>query len=212
VTKIIHILSISDRIVEWIYSPAIQSCCPEVAFLISCGDLPYDYIEYAISHLNRPGFYVRGNHDHDIEHSSGGKTTHPNGGIDLHRRTYNIDGTLLAGIEGCIRYSPGPYQYSQVEMWQHVFSLVPRLLYNQRIYGRAMDIFVSHAPPWGIHDQPDWTHQGVKAFRWLLKVFQPAYHLHGHVHLYGVNQKQESMFERTCVINTYNYRKNVLEL
>jgi uncharacterized protein len=212
VTRTVHVLSISDRIVEWIYSPAIQACCPETNFILSCGDLPYDYIEYAISNLNRPGFYVRGNHDRDILHNIGMKTTHPNGGIDLHRSVYRFDGILLAGIEGCIRYSPGPYQYTQTDMWMYVFGLVPRLLYNRRKYGRALDIFVSHAPPWGIHDQPDWTHQGVKAFRWLLEVFQPAYHFHGHIHLYGPEQKQESVFNHTRVINTYSYRKISLTL
>lgn len=211
-TKTLHVLSISDRIVEFLYSPAIKTCCKEIETVISCGDLPYDYIEYVINHLNRPAFFVHGNHDRDLVHANGRITTKPNGGVDLHRRAYSYNGILIAGVEGCIRYSPGPYQYTQTEMWMNVMALVPNMLLNRRKYGRALDIFVSHASPWGIHDKPDWTHQGVKAFRWLLKMFEPAYHFHGHVHLYGTEQKQESLFEKTCVINAYSYRKINLDL
>jgi Icc-related predicted phosphoesterase len=136
----------------------------------------------------------------------GGILVSPRGGIDLHRQVINYRGLLLAGIEGSLRYRDGPYQYSQWEMWTMVFSLAPRLMLNRIRYGRFLDIFVTHASPWGIHDLPDLTHQGIKAFRWFLRVFKPALHIHGHIHVYRPDTITETMFEKSRVINTFGYR------
>jgi Icc-related predicted phosphoesterase len=58
-----------------------------------------------------------------------------------------------------------------------------------------------------IHDQADYAHQGIRAFRWLDEVFQPAYHLHGHIHLYGRDQRQVSGLGYTQVVNCYGYKE-----
>jgi Icc-related predicted phosphoesterase len=63
----------------------------------------------------------------------------------------------------------------------------------------------------GIHDQPDLPHQGINAFRWLLKVFQPRYHFHGHIHVYHPDAVTETKFNQTQVINTYGYIEINLE-
>ena len=91
-------------------------------------------------------------------------------------------------------------------MWMHVVRLVPGLLRNRLFYGRFLDIFVTHAPPWGIHDGPDYPHIGIKAFRWLIRVFKPQYHFHGHIHVYKPNMITETQFGATNVVNTYGYR------
>jgi Icc-related predicted phosphoesterase len=173
--------------------------------------LPYYYLDYIISSLNVPLYFVRGNHASDVEYTESGPRVAPQGGIDLHRRCLNHRGLLLAGVEGSIRYNQGKFQYSQAEMWGHVFSLVPRFLLNRLVYGRFLDIFVSHAPPWQINDQDDHVHQGIKAFRWILQVFRPTYHFHGHVHLYRPDVTQSTAFENTHVINTYGYREHVID-
>jgi Icc-related predicted phosphoesterase len=119
-------------------------------------------------------------------------------------------GLLLAGVEGSLKYRPGQFQYTQSEMWGHVLSLVPGILRNRIVFGRYLDIFVTHAPSAGIHDMEDLPHQGINAFRWLVKVFQPQIHYHGHVHLYGPNHQVESIFGKTRVINTYGFRETEL--
>jgi Icc-related predicted phosphoesterase len=91
-------------------------------------------------------------------------------------------------------------------MWWHVFSLAPRLMVNRLLYGRYLDVFITHASPWGIHDQPDLPHQGIKAFRWFDRVFTPAYHFHGHIHVYRPDTSLETKFNHTWVINTFGYR------
>ena len=205
------VLSLSDVLVEFIYSPRISARFSEVDFVVSCGDLPHYYLEYVVTTLNIPLYYVRGNHSNVIEYTSVGTRTEPHGAVDVHRKVISHQGLLLAGVEGCLRYRDGPYLYSQADMWRYIFGLIPGLLRNQIVYGRYLDIFVSHAPPWGIHDQPDLPHQGIKAFRWFLEVFRPAYHFHGHVHVYRPDTVIHTRFLDTQVINTYGYLETSLD-
>ena len=197
-----------------IYSPLITQRFKDVDMVIGCGDLPYYYLEYIISMLNRPCYYVRGNHAPRFkEEGTGGERTYPWGGIDLHRRVVRDEsGLLMTGIEGSLRYNQGRYQYSQEEMWGMVLLLVPRLLLNRALYGRYLDIFVTHAPPWGIHDKDDLPHRGIKAFRWLINVFKPAYHLHGHIHIYQQYETTETQQGSTRVINAYGYKTLLFDL
>lgn len=204
--RIVKALSLSDIIVQQIYSPSIRERFGDVDLVISCGDLPYYYQEYIISRLDKPLFFVRGNHDKKIEYNRAGNRSAPRGGIDLHRRVINHQGLLLAGVEGSLRYRQGPFQYSQIEMWMHVIGLLPYLIYNKLRHGRYLDVLATHAPPRDIHDKPDLTHQGIDAFLWIIRVFQPAYHIHGHIHVYRPDEVTLSKVGRTQVINTYGYR------
>lgn len=206
------ILSLSDTIVPFIYSTQVRKRFKNVDLILGCGDLKYYYLEYVLNALDVPLFFVRGNHDKVVEYNEAGQRTAPAGAVDLHRRVINHDGLLLAGVEGSLRYRPGKFQYTQQDMWAHVLSLVPQLLLNRLQYGRYLDIFVSHAPAWGIQDREDLPHQGIKAFRWLLKVFKPAYHIHGHVHLYNPENERRTRFGRTCVVNTYRFQVTQMHL
>jgi Icc-related predicted phosphoesterase len=200
------LLTLSDTVEDIIYNPGIGDRYGDIDMIIGCGDLPYYYLEYVVSKLDVPLYFVRGNHANVIEHSSGGGEKGPKGGVDLHRRVINHNGLLLAGVEGCLRYRRGPFLYSQYEMWTHVLALTPTLLYNRIFYGRYLDILITHAAPLGIHDQTDLPHQGINAFRWIDKVFHPAYHFHGHIHVYRPDTVTETQFEDTLVINTYGHR------
>lgn len=205
------VLSVSDAIVPFIYSGQARHFFEGIDLVFGCGDLAYYYLEFVLTVLNAPLFYVRGNHDKVVEYSGVGQRTAPAGGFDLHRRVVEHNGWLLAGVEGSLRYRPGQFQYSQSQMWGHVFSLVPRLLLNRMRYGRYLDVFVTHAPSWGVNDREDLPHQGIKAFRWLLKVFEPAYHFHGHVHLYRPDDPRVVCFGDTQVINSYRYITTALD-
>jgi uncharacterized protein len=209
---ILKILSVSDKKYHLIHSPEVKNRFPDVDLVIGCGDLPYYYLEYVSETLRKPLFFVRGNHDQLEEFHRGGVRRLPRGGIDLHRRSINWNGVLLAGIEGSLQYSQwAEFQYTQIEMWLNVFSLVPDLLINKLRFGRYLDIFVTHAPPWEIHDEKDRTHQGIIAFRWLLRTFRPHYHFHGHIHVYGGDSRTETKFQDTLVINTYGFRETLYE-
>ena len=201
------ILSVSDTVVPSIYSSLIKEKFADVDLVLGCGDLPYYYQEYIISSLNVPLYFVHGNHDSVVEYGTGGERTYPHGGIDLHRRVVRWNGVLLAGVQGCIRYTEkNIYQHTQPQMLFHVIRLFPGLLWNYLKYGRFIDIFVTHAPPWGIHDGPDYPHLGIKAFRWFNHTFRPRYHFHGHIHVYRPDVITETQFGATKVINTYGYK------
>ena len=205
------ILSLSDETIPIIYSSQVRRRFGDVSLILGCGDLSYLYLEYVLTALNVPLFFVRGNHDKIVEYSSWGQRTAPAGGVDLHRQVCNYRGLLLAGVSGSLRYRPGPFQYTQGEMFRNVFSLVPRMLANRIQHGRFLDIFITHAPPFGIHDETDRTHTGIKAFRWLDRMFQPAYHIHGHMHIYRPDTVTETRFGKTRVINTYPYKEITLD-
>ncbi len=203
----IKILSVSDKVDPRVYSPSIKERFGDVDLVISCGDLSYLYLEYIISTLNTRLYYVHGNHDLNQEISMGEPRSYPLGADNLHCRLLKHNNLLLAGIEGSIRYNnQTPYQYTQNNFWGFVLRLVPGLLLNKFRYGRFLDIFVTHAPPAGIHDRSDFAHQGINAFRWLLSTFQPSLHLHGHIHLYRPGAIWESNLGRTRVINAFQFR------
>lgn len=206
-----EILSLSDQILEFIYAPSVAERFAQVDFVLGCGDLPYYYLEYLVDVLGKPVFHVRGNHAANIEYSATGQGRKaPWGAVDLHRRVVNFQGLLMAGFEGSVRYRKGPFMYTQAEMWNMVFGMVPRLLWNFVRYGRALDVLATHAPPWGLQDAEDPAHRGFKAFRWLLRVFRPRYHFHGHIHVYSKDVPVLTRFHNTLVINTYGYRETKL--
>jgi Icc-related predicted phosphoesterase len=84
--------------------------------------------------------------------------------------------------------------------------MVPRLLYHRARHGRAVDVLITHAPPRDVNDRDDPPHRGFRVLRRFLAWFQPAYHLHGHIHLYDRNEPAEATFAGTRVINVYPYR------
>jgi Icc-related predicted phosphoesterase len=161
--------------------------------------------------LNIPLFYVKGNHANQVEEGVAGSRVGPMGGINLHRRSVVYQNKIIAGLQGCLQYNFGPMQYSQAEYWSMAILLSVGLLQNKLILGRYLDILVTHAPPKGIHDQSDRPHQGIQAFTWLDKVFQPAIHFHGHIHVYRNDTRKESIYHKTRVINTFGYRETVIQ-
>jgi len=209
----VKILAVSDVELGFIYSPTVAQRFGDVDMIVACGDLPYYYMEFIISMLDKPLYYVRGNHASKLEEGSGGPRRAPWGAVDLHHKAIADErGVLLAGLEGCVRYNQGGYQYTQAQYWSMAFSLVPGLMANRAIHGRYLDVLVTHASPWKIHDMDDRPHQGVKAFNWLIKVFQPALHLHGHIHVYRNNIETETQVGKTRVINAYGYRELYLDV
>ncbi|HWQ46857.1 MAG TPA: metallophosphoesterase [Longilinea sp.] len=204
----LDILAVSDEELGYIYNAALGKRFRNVRLAISCGDLPFYYLEYIIDSLDVPLYFVRGNHYFKPEMGEQGRHHMPWGAIDLDQRCRrDVTGVLMAGIEGCLQYNYGPYQYTQFEMWIKVLNLVVPLIYNKARHGRYLDVFVTHAPAWHIHDADDRPHMGIKAFRWLDEVFKPMYHLHGHIHLYRQDIKRVTTLGKTQIVNCFGYRE-----
>ncbi|MHB1295863.1 MAG: metallophosphoesterase [Anaerolineae bacterium] len=201
------ILTVSDVVADSLHSSGITERFKDVDLVLSCGDLPIDYLEYIVTMLGKPLYYVHGNHV-ERKYTDFGATPRadPEGCINLHRRTANLNGLLIAGLQGSMRYREGDYQYTQQEMQWLVNLMVPKLLLNKLRYGRFLDILITHAPPYQIHDGLDLCHQGFDAFLRFMQMFKPRYLIHGHTHLYRQDARRVTRYRQTLVLNTYGYQ------
>lgn len=200
------ILAVSDQVEERIYELVPQGHFAGTSMVLGCGDLPYEYLEFMVTLMNVPVFYVPGNHDPtyqpDLEEG------HAAGCTNLDLQTAVFEDVLLAGIGGSIRYRPQAVnQYTQCEAYVRAIRLVPALLRNRRRHGRALDILISHSPPFGIHDDDSSAHRGLKAINWLLRWARPRLHLHGHLHDMRRNLKPRiTWLGYTAVMNVFPHR------
>ena len=219
------ILAISDEVVDFLYSPRIKDNYADVDLVIGCGDLPFYYLEFIVTVLNVPLYYVAGNHDRPSQYLSDGRIISRAEGCEqldgaclrawLNDKPAGPDGPplLLAGLGGSMRYNADSvHQYTENEMRGRALSLTPCLLANRLRYGRALDILVTHAPPRGIHDEADLAHTGFKAFCSLMDVFRPRLLLHGHSHVYRSDTITSTRYKDTQIINVYPYRLIELDL
>jgi Icc-related predicted phosphoesterase len=189
------ILAVSDFI-EPLSSDLLKgSVFSNVQLIISCGDLPPDYLSALSRAFAAPLYYIRGNHDIRYESSP------PKNCCDIHARVVSFRDLSILGLEGSHWYNGRPLQYSEAQMRQIVRLLRPRL----RREG-TLDIVVAHAPPRGIHDGEDLCHRGFKVYRRLIDRYQPKYFLHGHIHRRFDDPGQRiTRIGRTRVVNCVGY-------
>ena len=205
------ILLISDIVVEYIYSNSIAKRFQDIDFVISCGDLPNYYLEFIVSVLNKPLFYVMGNHDGKrILTEQGLLSAHPGGCENLDGRIIEYHGLLIGGLEGSMCYNQGIFQYTEIQMCLKVLKLRCRLWFHRIFRKRYIDILVTHAPPLNVHDGKDLCHRGFRCFLDFIKKYHPRYFIHGHMHLYGSVRTQKTKIGSTIVINAYGHK--VIEL
>lgn len=206
------ILAVSDRIVEHLYTAGVRQSYPDIELLLSCGDLPFYYLEFLVSAFNVPLLYVRGNHDDTPQYTIDGRVLYDvPGGRDVHGRVVQEKGLLVGGLQGSMRYRPdSPLMYTESEMRAEIGRMWLPLLWNRIRYGRALDILLAHSPPYRIHDRPDIAHTGFQSFRRFLRVFRPRYMLHGHIHVYRQDIPRVTRYYDTLVVNVYP--KFILEL
>lgn len=202
-----RILAVSDRVLDKLYSGRARQDFPQVDLIIGCGDLPFYYLDFLTSALDAQLVYVRGNHDHGPQYAADGRIWREvRGGTDIHGKIIARKGLILAGLQGSMRYKAhADYMYTESEMRVVIAQMVPRLLWNRQRFGRALDVLVTHSPPFGIHDRPDLPHTGFKVFLSFLRLFKPRYHLHGHIHVYRRDEIVYTRHEETNVINVYPY-------
>lgn len=206
------VLTVSDEVVQTIYHNSAAQRFREVELVLGCGDLPPSYLEYIVSTLNVPCFYVPGNHDGTPEYTDyGAALLKPQGCVDIDGRVVRHGGLTIGGLGGSIWYNGGKYQYTQHMMTARVSALLPRIIWARRWNGYGLDILITHSPPAGINDGKG-AHAGFKALRWLLQRFPPRYHIHGHVHQnYRMTADIQTKFGSTQVINTAGYRLLTIE-
>ncbi|MGB3682593.1 MAG: metallophosphoesterase [Rubrobacteraceae bacterium] len=195
------ILCISDRVEQLLYGPGLDAYAGDVEAVISCGDLPFAYLEYIITFLGVPVYYVLGNHDPGPDSKE-----YPGGCTPLDGRLVDLGGVALAGLSGSPLYSYGPNQYSERQMRLRAYALSMRIWRRKLLGDRTPVVFVTHSPPRGLGDREDRAHAGFESFVDLIDRHKPNLWLHGHVHLYGPNDHRETRRGDTRVLNVYGHR------
>lgn len=206
--KTLNILAVSDIVEPQLYNSDIRKWMPAVDLLISCGDLPPDYLDFLASMLNVPLAHVLGNHCF-LPHNPITGSCSPGhrylGAFDLNERTADFEGLLLAGIEGSPLYNGAPHQYTDLQISLHLLKLVPGLLRNKMSTGRYLDVLVTHAPPRGIHDGTDIAHIGFASLLSFIERYKPMLMLHGHTHRYDPMLPTRTKYGPTEIINAYGH-------
>jgi hypothetical protein len=214
----VRALAVSDEVERW---PRIHSAVGHgVDLLVAAGDLPFDYLAELSERVDAPGVMVPGNHDPDI----GGFTERrdisfrdgmpvgwpvPPGFVDVDGRVADVGGLRFAGLGGCVRYRPGPNQWTQGEQRRRARRLVRRARRMTRRDARPVDVLLTHAPPRHCGDGEDGPHQGFDCLHDVIAALEPRLLLHGHIHPYGM-PAPDRLVGTTRVVNVVG--RHVLEL
>lgn len=189
------ILTVSDQAESILYDRFDDNQFSGIDLILSCGDLPPEYLSFLFSKLNVPLYFVRGNHD--IRYDS----KPPQGCIDLNAKLVKFKGIHILGLGGSRWYNGGPQQYREREMLWKIQRLRPKIWWRGGIH-----IVITHAPPRYIHDAEDRCHKGFKSFRYLIDKYSPRHFIHGHTHANFADPSQRiTVVNRTRVINSYGY-------
>ena len=195
-----RILTVSDIVEPTLYRQFDAARFGQIDLVISCGDLPPEYLEFLVGAFGVPLYYVRGNHDLRYANKP------PGGGSNIHCRMVEFRGMRFMGLEGSRWYNGGPFQYTEKQMRSIIRNLRLKLWWRGGI-----DIVVTHAPPRHVHDAEDRCHKGFNSFRWLIERYAPAYFLHGHIHAHFEDPAERiSVVNTTRVINSCGY--HILEI
>jgi Icc-related predicted phosphoesterase len=192
---VVLVLAVSDEVDDALLAD-LHAVRP-AQLIVACGDLPFEYLSQLMNLLNVPLVFVPGNHDPDISGyriSRAGlplraglpaRPPWPAGAVNADQQVVDAAGLRLAGLGGCLRYSPGPNQYTDRQQARRAGALARRAWWRRARDGRGVDVLLTHAPPAGVGDGTDPAHRGFRALHRLTARLQPTVLLHGHVHPHG---------------------------
>lgn len=215
----VRVLAVADEVDERLSGARARALAPDL--VVSAGDLPWHFLEELADHLDVPVVFVPGNHDPEVAtgrwHRSGMflraglpvDAPRPHGCTGVDGEVVEVAGLRVAGLGGCVRYRPGPNQYTQAEHGRRAARLVRRVERLQRREGGGLDLLLTHAPPLGLGDEEDRPHVGVEALHGVIERLRPTWHLHGHIHPYG-QPRPDRRLGRTTIRNVVPYK--VLEV
>ena len=191
-----NIMILSDQESKFLYEYYDPEKIKDIDLVISCGDLPPEYLTFFASVCHAPLVYVRGNHDNKYAYKP------PEGCICVEDDIYVYKGVRILGLGGSMEYIPGSdNQYTERRMRARIRKLRWKLLRH-----RGFDILVTHAPALGLNDMEDLPHRGFKSFLTLMDKYHPKFFFHGHVHAnYGGKFKRKDTYGSTTVVNGYEF-------
>ncbi len=161
------ILVLADRPPHHSVTGSLRELCQRegVELICTLGDLERADIVELEYITNIPKIGVYGNH-------CSGTYMEELGIMNMHLSTWQFGSKTFGGFQGCVRYKNGDAPMcTQAEATQWMQGFPP------------VDVFLSHAPPYGINDDPDEVaHQGFYALRNYFDTMQPQLWLHGHTY------------------------------
>jgi uncharacterized protein len=200
----VRTLVISDEVAPELSVNVLRDL--DAGLVLSAGDLPWDYVEWVGDTVGAPLVFVPGNHDPETRPRRDQRfrwddgPPGPAGVIHADGEVVEVAGLRIAGLGGCVRYRSGPHQYTQ----RQYDRMAARLVRAARRRG-PVDVLLTHAPPFGLGDQDDQAHLGIKALHGVLEKLEPTWHLHGHIHPFGLNMPDREV-GRTTVRNVVPWR------
>lgn len=161
----------------WTHGPG------EADVVISCGDVCDELIlEAAKAYGCAKMLAVKGNHDSNAPF--------PAPIVDVHLHVAECGGLRFGGFNGSWRYKPrGHFLYDQREV-EAMLSSFP-----------AVDVFIAHNSPRGIHDRDDDVHYGFDALVAYVDRTEPKLLMHGHQHV-----DRETQRGNTRIVGVFGHR------
>ena len=100
------ILAVSDEECPALWDHYVPGRLAEYDLILACGDLKASYLTFLVTMSRARLLYIHGNHDGSYESAP------PEGCDDIDGRLVVYNGVRILGLGGCLRYHPGPYQYT----------------------------------------------------------------------------------------------------
>lgn len=190
-----RILLLADQAEPTLWERLDKRKLEGVELVLSCGDLPAEYLSFLTCFTSAPILYVHGNHD-------GKYASHPpEGCICIEDAIYVHNGLRILGLGGSMCYNFKEHQYTEEQMRQRVRKLRFALWRK-----KGFDILLTHAPAYQLGDDTDRAHMGFQAFLDLIDRYHPRVFAHGHVHQnYRFDFKRIRQRGDTQVINACGY-------
>jgi uncharacterized protein len=184
-------LFISDEKPKESLSELTAGC--EIVILL--GDLFYEWIE-ELKDIDIPVIGVSGNHDFDTHRNIDARDPLEKiGAIKLHLNTFAYKGIRFAGFSGDLSYV---FAENNVSYWKGKNPEILREELKKMETVEHADVLLTHFPSIGTLDMPNLLgRRGLQTFRDYIDRAKPKYHFHGHMHVPGTAQINET--EVTCV-------------
>ena len=188
-----RIMALADTPDKMLWDYLDKRLLEGVELILSCGDLPAEYLSFLTCFTHAPVLYVHGNHDVRYQ------ITPPEGCICIEDQVYDAGGVRILGLGGSMRYKDGPCMYTEKEM----AARIRKMRYKLWRAG-GFDILLTHAPAYRLGDMDNLPHTGFRCFRELMEKYKPKYMVHGHVHQeYSSSFLRERVYDRTLILNAY---------
>jgi len=194
------ILTISDHVEPILNDSFDPAPFSGIDLILSCGDLPPEYLTLISTRLQAPLYFVKGNHDIRYDNKP------PDGCLNIHGKLIQFQDMKILGLEGSRWYNGGLNQYTEKQMRRMIRNLKMGIWWKGGI-----DVVITHAPPRHVHDAEDRCHKGFNSFHWLINRYAPKYFIHGHIHAhFDTFTDRVTHIDDTKVVNSYGY--TILEI